>query len=1816
MKVASRSGVRGLVRKARGAGPLPCRRASRSLRFEPLEGRCLLNVAPTLANVAVTPTINEGESAHLTGEIHDPDALDSLTLTVDWGDGNSPESFAFGPGTTCFDVSHLYLDNRPGNAPYALSVSVADDHGGVGELPLYNPVKVKNVFPLLGMPDWWVGVDDTLFFGATEFSGDGIGDSNYELWKSDGTEAGTVLVKDILPGPDGSVPMALTNVDGRLFFVATDLEHGRELWTSDGTEAGTHVLDVSPGVAAQDPNMMHLTASNGLLFFALPDAALGGHNLWKSDGTEAGTTMVTADVQPFAAGSVSGGRPFSWATLGGDLFFPGTDVHGDQGVELWKTDGTAAGTVLVKEIAAGADSSMPISLVNVDGRLFFLASDPEHGTELWTSDGTEAGTQVMDLTPGPADSTLLPLIIGANGLAFFAMADPATGAYSLWKSDGTPAGTGMISDVVPMFSDWPFVPVAAGDTLFFAGCDAAGAQGNELWKSDGTPAGTTLVKDIVSGPDGSLPMWLVPAGDRVFFAIIDPESDMELWGSDGTEAGTQMVNLAANPCPWPFTAVGEDFYFAALDPSDPSYHVHALWKVGSAAEPLQVVVNNVPPEVHIVYGADPMDPNFGVSGKVTTDFIGSADNPATDVVVQADGNLVALGYANGAFALARYLPDGSLDPTFGDAGKVVTALAESAQAHAAAVDAAGRIVVAGYDSGLVVARYLPDGSLDASFGAAGISRFELSGDDQAYAVAIQTDGKILVGGMASRDATGQDFVLLRLGQDGALDAGFGDAGRVWVDFDGRTDCVHDMLIDPSGRIVLAGDSYTYQGSAVSLFALARVNPDGSLDDGSLSDSTPGDSFGVGGKTTTAIGWGVAYSVALAPDNKLVVAGQASLYSGQTGDFAVARYNADGSLDDGSAADSTPGDSFGAVGWVVHDFGSNGGEGATGVAIQSDGKIAVAGIAAGVIHPDSSMHSDFALTRFNADGSLDESFGAQGEVLTDFAGYNDEPAAMLLDAAGRLVVAGFTDPTGSGGGYDFGLARYNSDGSLDAGFGGDGRVTTDMPGSASDTAMAVAVLADGRIVTAGASGSGGVAYCALARYNPDGSLDASFGDGGQVLALLEAAGGGAMAVAVQSDGKTVVAGSSTNAWFVVARFDANGELDTTFGSGGVVTTAFGTMGAQVYAVAIQSDGKIVVSGQCVGEETGYETAMALARYNSDGSLDQDFGNGGRVVTTVGPNGGYAPGVAIQPDGKIVLGGTRAVVRYNSDGSLDEDFGTGGKVLLDLAADLRGIGIQPDGKIVAAGMAFEPGLMGIGLLRLNPDGTPDAAFGTDGWLVSDYGNGSFWNVVGGMAIRPDGKIVVAGTTFNMLTGTDYGVACFDADGAPDESFGAGGNFTADMGSPSDFAFAVALSPDGNIVAAGYTHNAATDLDFAVLCCRSGVPLVEGTPLTLASQVTDPGAVDTFTYDWQVVKDDAVVATGNGPTFNFTPGDDGTYTVTLTVTDQDGGVGSDVRVLTVNNVAPTITSISSSSAGFGGAAQGQDVNVSAAFVDPGLLDTHSAVIDWGDGTVTAATIAETAGLGTAVGSHAYAQAGFYTVTVTVTDDDGGATVATTTAVVAGIGVHDGVLQVIGTNADDHLHIVPSGCHRLRLYADFLPGGCQSVAVAGVSRIAVLLGGGDDRVNIADCVRIAVLVDGGSGDDWLSGGGGPNILLGGDGDDVLNAGSHRDVLIGGAGRDRLIGHCGGDLLIAGRTSLDLDYSALGADFDSALMAVLAEWNSELPYHVRVGRLQGMFTALDDDAKDTLFGGCGRDCFFANVQGGVLDRIMDLRCGELIVEL
>lgn len=471
------------------------------------------------------------------------------------------------------------------------------------------------------------------------------------------------------------------------------------------------------------------------------------------------------------------------------------------------------------------------------------------------------------------------------------------------------------------------------------------------------------------------------------------------------------------------------------------------------------------------------------------------------------------------------------------------------------------------------------------------------------------------------------------------------------------------------------------------------------------------------------------------------------------------------------------------------------------------------------------------------------------------------------------------------------------------------------------ARAIARQVDGKVVLAGYGANGTSDDTQVARYNPDGSLDTTFGTDGKVITDFTG-DDGAYAVAVQADGKIVAAGNCTGvhgADFSLVRYTTNGVLDSTFGTGGKVITPFDQGGNNhdvIFGVAIQSDGKIVAVGYAYNSSGTPDIAMA--RFNTNGTLDASFGTGGKVTTAVGSSYDYGNAVVLQPDGKIVVGGlTRnaandddiLLLRYLTNGILDSAFGSSGKVTTTVSSGadaLYALALQPDGKIVAAG-EYRTGLGSQGglLMRFNADGSNDNTFDGDG--RKGYSLSVTNDDLRGVTIQPDGKIVAVGWANSVGILGDMGVLRVNSDGSPDTTFGNNGIITIPLGVQNDRLYGVTLDASGNIFAAGLSDQPSGKADFALVKIPNLFPAAFSIPLASQTVMLNSNAVfnanaygsQPLAYQWYF--NGVAIAGGTNSSLTVSNADfasAGNYQVI--VTNVYGAATSSVASLTVATLA----------------------------------------------------------------------------------------------------------------------------------------------------------------------------------------------------------------------------------------------------------------------------------------------------------------------------
>ncbi|HYO25167.1 MAG TPA: PKD domain-containing protein [Lacipirellulaceae bacterium] len=686
-----------------------------------------------------------------------------------------------------------------------------------------------------------------------------------------------------------------------------------------------------------------------------------------------------------------------------------------------------------------------------------------------------------------------------------------------------------------------------------------------------------------------------------------------------------------------------------------------------------------------------------------------------------------------------------------------------------------------------------------------------------------------------------------------------------------------------------------------------------------------------------------------------------------------------------------------------------------VAVQADGKTLIAGTWADG-SPDG---RDFAVARFNVDGSLDTAFGTAGLARVNFNNRSDEGRDVLVDAAGNILVIGFAQNSVGHGGI--GIARLTADGLLDSTYGSGGKtlnVVTGLGGWSVDPRGA-AFDGDGNIVVAGVANSflPGIFQpdFAVARYTPDGFLDPSFSPGGfegSGITFTDFGGGfrdEAFDVAAQADGKIIAVGrgrdvADPNLRFALARYNTDGTLDASFGGGdGLVTThipAFGnTRGHQINAVALDG-GKIVVAGS---SQAGSASDVVVARYNSDGSMDTSFDGVGDGAANDGindligvPFGSFdtGEGIVIQPNGAILVAGTTdaqggrgLLLRLTTNGALDATFDGDGIVTTDASPtpgdidQFFDLALTADGKVVVGGRVAPPGTTDFLLARYDL-----------GLLAIDAGGPYNLDEPGG-TIQLNGSSTASGSVFE-----------WDLDG--DNIFGETGVDAANGDENVEDPFYTAAGVDGPAaitVALRVTIGVDSAIDTATINVANLAPTAtfvnggdvnEGSSGTVSfTGQTDPSAADLlaglrYAYDFG---NDNVWDQGS-PTYasattadsvlvpaSFFADGDGTVEVRARIIDKDGGFSEYTTVINVLNVAPTLTL-----AGAATVAEGSSYRVTVGASDPGADTIQSWTIDWGDGS-TPVTLPGNATSAT----HVYADGGNpstpYTITATAVDEDG---------------------------------------------------------------------------------------------------------------------------------------------------------------------------------------------------------------------------------------
>jgi uncharacterized delta-60 repeat protein len=790
-----------------------------------------------------------------------------------------------------------------------------------------------------------------------------------------------------------------------------------------------------------------------------------------------------------------------------------------------------------------------------------------------------------------------------------------------------------------------------------------------------------------------------------------------------------------------------------------------------------------------LFAAGDLDPTFGSGGTLRfpyTQQVGS-ETIANGVIAQSDGKIIVVGSTGPRdnpstdFFVARFNADGSMDRSFGVGGVVRTDVSKGGAdvAYGVIVGGNGKITVVGSavegsETEAAIVRYNPNGTVDTSFSGDGIRTTGYAGRaDIAYDVLIDSAGRIVFAG-----GTGSDFLVGRLKSNGDKDTSFNGDGLDQAGF-GGTEAARGVAVLPNGNIVAGGS--TTNGAGGSDFAAVLYNP-------TTGNRVSG--FGTDGKRKVDLfgQFDAAWGVAVDSSGRIVLGGTTDV--GFNDSIAAVRLNPT------NAALDT---SFGGDGIVIAASGDRIGSDAEGGGVYTAGNVVT--IAGGWLFDadTQSPQRESTVARFTSSGTTDNSYGPGGAGVFRVGG----TIVGIGPAAGGETVYAQRFPISA----RIGVSRLNSSGTVKAGFGEDGEGTATLPSvfGRTDTPTNLVLLPDGRALLPGTY----LTQLSLIRYNANGSIDTGFGTNGRVLVdvpqistdpdvQIDFVPTGAH---LQPDGRLLVDGTmaevgrGVSVGGAVVRFNANGTLDTSFGGGDGVLTAFTPDDSGSRGLGVLPDGKFIL----VVDDAGFN--FTYLRYNADGTRDASFKaftfdpeSDGRMLS--------GPIIEFAPDGKLIGGGTdegpdelptTALFRLNTDGTLDTTF-SGDGVLWDysdgragdeLPGDARtspSVIVQSDSKLLLGFQGevdgdTEPTTGDVGLMRLAADGTIDSSFGNAGTVTLDFGG---IDVPSGVPVlQGDGKILVPARKlapgerfFDRDRALQFGVARLNTDGTPDQSFGNGG------------------------------------------------------------------------------------------------------------------------------------------------------------------------------------------------------------------------------------------------------------------------------------------------------------------------------------------------------------------------------------------------------------------------------------------------------------
>jgi len=774
---------------------------------------------------------------------------------------------------------------------------------------------------------------------------------------------------------------------------------------------------------------------------------------------------------------------------------------------------------------------------------------------------------------------------------------------------------------------------------------------------------------------------------------------------------------------------------------------------------------------------------FGDDGRVTQVASGPTDEAIVAMAVDPQDRVVSAYSGISGRGVSRHLADGSLDVGFGVDGRVVLDF----QPRDLVIQADGRIAVVGGDTGPLleqdwrVACLMPDGTLDSGYGTDGEIELDWFGSgDEALSAALAADGSLVVGGRAFDPSAGTAFAVAIFDTQGTRQ--FWRATKLAA---GTADICNRVLVQDDGKIICAGLIRNFSNAVM---VVLRYESDLDFDT----------DFGTDGLAVVTFPEGPAEA-----QHAVLLSGGEILLGGFVDDaddwaLALARLTSAGALDtsfstDGMAMTQLPGSDTESIRGLLPDGNR---------------------ILATVFDQD---RPDFLVAGFTSDGALDATYGQSGLAEIDFNGLVDASSA-IVGHQGQVLVGGGAAAQQRAARIDLGLVRLDGEGALDPAFSGDGRRQDGLSGPVTAWTTDAVRRDDGGVVTVGYVGpSFDSREVLVTAFNANGSPDTAFGEQGSVTADFDNGMDEARAVARLADGRLLVAGvvrpDPGTDDIALARFLADGSLDTSFGDQGWAVVDLDGNTDAARDLVVQPDGKILVGGDGTFPSHGFTHDFAVVRFNADGTLDAAFGVGGVARLSV-DTFDEAAAISLQANGQIILGGSSdgdyVVARFDSDGSLDTDFGTDGIVVYDFLGQfdfMRDLLVIDDWdgqgeRILAVGMARNGGSSPLdedfAAVMMDADGLLETGFGSGGQVVRDISGGQ--DQAASVVVAAS-NLVLAG---RVGSPQDFGAWALTSAGADAAGYFAGGAvFTADFAGSSDEVLAVLADGEALLLAGQSFH-----------------------------------------------------------------------------------------------------------------------------------------------------------------------------------------------------------------------------------------------------------------------------------------------------------------------------------------------------------------------------------------------------------------------------